>query len=311
MTINLVVAITDYDWFTTLRGTPDLSEVNFWSPGGVNFRALKPGELFLFKLRAKHGDKIVGGGIFAHNTFLPLSVMWDRFGIANGANSLGELRKRLSGLQSVAPNSQEDFPVGCRILTQPFFLDERDWIDRPQNFSKNLQRFKKYDTASVEGRDLWEIYQEHSSPQLARESGALVVEAFARYGEPQLITPRLGQGAFRTIVTDAYERRCAVTRERTLPALDAAHIRRYSEGGVHAATNGLLLRKDIHSLFDRGYVTVTPSHHFAVSPRIREEFENGHEYYDYDGSKILVPKKPEHRPDPDALMWHNENVFKG
>ena len=310
MAINLVVAITDYDWFTTLRGTPDLSEVNFWSPGGVNFRALKPGELFLFKLKAKHGDKIVGGGIFAHHTFLPLSVMWDRFGIANGANSPGELRKRLSGLRSVAPSSQEDFAVGCRILTQPFFFDQSDWIDRPQSFTKNLQTFKKYNTADVEGRDLWEQVQGRLSRQSAHESGVLVAEASARYGEPQLITPRLGQGAFRTIVTDVYERRCAVTRERTLPALDAAHIRRYSEGGEHATTNGLLLRKDIHSLFDLGYVTVTPSHHFAVSPRIREEFENGHEYYDYNDSKILVPRQPEHRPDPDALMWHNENVFK-
>ena len=311
MAINLVVAITDHDWFTTLRDTPDLSEANFWSPGGLNFQALKPGELFLFKLKAKHGDKIVGGGIFASRTFLPLSVMWDTFGIANGANSLGELRKRLSGLRSTAPSSQEDFPVGCRILTQPFFFDESDWIDRPQSFSKNVQSFKGYNTADVEGRDLWEQVQDRLRRQSAHENSRIVAEESARYGEPQLVTPRLGQGAFRAIVTDLYKSRCAVTRERTLPALDAAHIRPYSEGGEHATTNGLLLRKDIHSLFDQGYVTVTPSLNFAVSRRIREEFENGHEYYDYDRSEILVPKEPEHRPDPDALMWHNENVFKG
>jgi putative restriction endonuclease len=39
------------------------------------------------------------------------------------------------------------------------------------------------------------------------------------------VQPRLGQGAFRLLVTDAYQRRCAVTGERTLPVLDAAHIR--------------------------------------------------------------------------------------
>jgi putative restriction endonuclease len=39
------------------------------------------------------------------------------------------------------------------------------------------------------------------------------------------MTPRLGQGAFRLLVTGTYERRCAVTRERTLPALHAAHVR--------------------------------------------------------------------------------------
>ena len=65
-------------------------------------------------------------------------------------------------------------------------------------------------------------------------------ETVERFGEPRLIRPRLGQGAFRVLVTDIYERRCAVTRERTLPALEAAHIRPYSVGGAHEAPNGLL-----------------------------------------------------------------------
>ena len=94
-----------------------------------------------------------------------------------------------------------------------------------------------------------------------------------RYGAPALVRPRLGQGAFRVLVTDTYHRRCAVTGERVLPALEAAHIRPYGEGGVDEVTNGLLLRRDIHGLFDRGYVTVTPAGLFEVSRRIREEFE--------------------------------------
>ncbi len=184
-------------------------------------------------------------------------------------------------------------------------------MDSPQDWSQNIVSFKTYDAERGIGLDLWDAVQERLSRQAARQEGALVAETPARYGPPQLVTPRLGQGAFRAIVTDLYDRQCAVTRERTLPALDAAHIRPYSEGGEHVRTNGLLLRKDIHSLFDQGYVTVRSSLDFAVSPRIREEFENGHEYYDYDGSRILVPQQLEHRPDPDALMWHNENVFKG
>ena len=74
----------------------------------------------------------------------------------------------------------------------------------------------------------------------------------ARFGRPALIQPRLGQGAFRVAVTDAYERRCALTRERTLPIPDAAHIRAYAAGGGHEIPNGLLLRTDIHRLFDLG-----------------------------------------------------------
>jgi HNH endonuclease len=75
----------------------------------------------------------------------------------------------------------------------------------------------------------------------------------------------LGQGAFRVSVTDVYQRRCVITQERTLPALEAAHIRPYGDGGGHEASNGLLLRRDIYSLFDAGYVTVTPELRFEVS----------------------------------------------
>jgi putative restriction endonuclease len=65
MSINLVVAVTDNDWFEMLRKQPNLSEVNFWAPSAANFRALQPGEMFLFKLHAPR-NAIVGGGIFAY-----------------------------------------------------------------------------------------------------------------------------------------------------------------------------------------------------------------------------------------------------
>ena len=45
MGINLVVAVTDNDWFEMLRRKPDLKEINFWSPSPRSFRALQPGEL--------------------------------------------------------------------------------------------------------------------------------------------------------------------------------------------------------------------------------------------------------------------------
>jgi putative restriction endonuclease len=112
------------------------------------------------------------------------------------------------------------------------------------------------------------------------------------------------------LVTDLYHRRCAITGERTLPALEAAHIRPYAEGGRHEASNGLLLRRDIHSLFDDGYVTVTPDLRFEVSRRIREEFENGRHYYALQGQEIAAPSTLAHRPDPEALRWHNTELFK-
>lgn len=142
-------------------------------------------------------------------------------------------------------------------------------------------------------------------------SAAPIFSDHDRFGEPQLIKPRLGQGAFRVLVTDIYGRRCAVTQERTLPALEAAHIRPYSDGGTHEAPNGLLLRRDIHSLFDAGYVTITPGLNFEVSRRIKDEFDNGKHYYALHGQRIIVPENAIQRPDPTALTWHNEHCFKG
>jgi hypothetical protein len=73
MGIKLVVAVIDDDWFEMLRRHPDLSEVNFWAPSAANFRALQPGEMFLFKLHAPR-NVIVGGGIFAYANTMPCSL---------------------------------------------------------------------------------------------------------------------------------------------------------------------------------------------------------------------------------------------
>ena len=211
------------------------------------------------------------------------------------------MRYRKTGL-----DDKSDFEIGCRILTQPFFFEERDWIPVPSSWSPNIVSFKKYNTADTEGLAVWETV----NARLNRLQLPSVAEDQARYGEPSRIRPRLGQGAFRVLVTDIYQRRCAVTRERTLPALEAAHIRPYGEGGTHEARNGLLLRRDIHSLFDAGYVTVTPSFHFEVSRRIREEFENGRDYYALHGHLISVPEEIAQQPDPAVLDWHNEHCFR-
>jgi putative restriction endonuclease len=304
MPIDLVVAVTDDDWFETLRRRPNQTEVNFWAPSAANFRALEPGELFLFKLHAPR-NFIVGGGIFAYSSTLPCSLAWEAFGEANGAISALEMRARIARYRKTDPADRSDFPIGCRILTQPFVFEEADWLPVPKSWSPNIVSFKTYNTGEAEGLALWRSVGD----RLAQSQAPLFDEG-ARFGKPQLVAPRLGQGAFRILVTDIYGRRCVVTGERTLPALEAAHIRPYGDGGTHEAKNGLLLRRDIHSLFDSGYVTVTTDLRFEVSRRIREEFENGRHYYGMHGQKIEPPKQRLQWPDPSALAWHNEHCFR-
>ena len=192
-------------------------------------------------------------------------------------------------------------------MTQPFFLTDYAWIPTDDIWSRQTVSFKTYATDETDGMRLWDKVQDAISAQTP--SG--FAEPVARYGEPTLVRPRLGQGAFQILVTDNYRRMCAITGERTLPALEAAHIRPFADGGEHEAANGVLLRRDIHSLLDAGYVTITPNLNFEVSRRIKEEFENGRQYYELHGRAVTAPDDPRSVPDRAVLAWHNENRFLG
>ncbi len=304
MAIKIVVALTDWDWFTHLRGRRP-REINFWAPSNTTFKALRPGELFLFKLHADRGGQIVGGGLFTHATSLPCSLAWDAFGERNGAVSYQELRERISRYRNVPPPGPRDFTIGCRILGMPFFFDEPEWF-APPNWSPNIVSLKGYGTDQPDGRQLWDaVTNRLARDPLIHPLGEAVPDA------PGIIRTRPDHGAFRVGIIDAYDRQCAVTAERTLPALDAAHIRPFTDTRHHEIPNGLLLRRDIQGLFRAGYVTVTRQRVFEVSHRIKDDYENGRDYYKLHGSRIQVPADLLLRPDPDGLQWHNENRYRG
>ncbi len=299
------VGITDKRWFDYLAQLePD--EVNFWQPGGTQtFRAIEPGAPFLFKLHAPH-NYVVGGGFFVRHSLLPLSLAWDVFGQKNGTPDIVTLRERIFSYR----RRQEAEPtIGCIILTNPFFLPESQWIPIPSDWSPNIVQGKTYDDSDPIGLRLWVQVQDRlHSPAItqaltASENGNLV-------GPEYLVRARLGQGSFRILVTEAYQRRCALTGERTLPALQAAHIKPYVLSGPNHVNNGLLLRADLHLLFDKGYMTITPDMTAEVSNRIREEFHNGKEYYALRGKPLTVlPDTAADRPSREFIDWHNQNVY--
>jgi len=302
------IAVTDDDWYAFLSGRPDLDEINFWRPGGnASFRALKPGELFLFKLHAPR-NYIVGGGIFGHFSMLPVSLAWETFRERNGAPDLKELRRRIARHRTARAPSDEDYSIGCILLEQPFFLPRGQWIPAPEDLIL-YGPGKTYDLTSESGRALLERLREvlKSLPQKL----TLIAEDTDLHGEPMLVVPRLGQGTFRILVIDTYQRRCAVTREKVLPVLEAAHIKPVSEGGQHQVDNGLLLRSDVHTLFDRGYVTVDADFQFRVSRRLKADFDNGEHYFQLQGKKIWVPSHVRDQPNREFLEWHADTVFLG
>jgi putative restriction endonuclease len=309
--MKIFIGVTDFSWYQKLISISNLDEVNFWQPGGNrHFNVLKRGELFLFKLHSPR-NFIVGGGFFAYSNILPLSLAWDSFEEKNGVETLDEMRKRTEYYRKQKPSPMADYSIGCILLEQPFFFTEGEWVPIPSDWKANIVQGKTYDTDDNVGKGLWEdvrirlkgqqfFIDEH--PQGAEEQ---------RYGQPTLIKPRLGQGSFRVIVTDIYQQRCAITRERTLPVLEAAHIKPYKANGPHDIGNGILLRSDLHKLLDKGYMTFTPEYRLEVSRRIREEYENGRDYYALQGRKLELPQSNKLWPEKEYLLWHSKNVYLG
>jgi putative restriction endonuclease len=299
------IGVTDFNWFSLLSSLTSVEEVNFWQPGGNRlFRALSPGELFLFKLRSPN-NFVVGGGTFAHASLLPISLAWDAFGLGNGVRSLEEMRRRTLELRRDGADQRSDFTVGCILLTQPFFLPRERWVPIPDDWSPNIVQGKSYDLSIEPGLGLVRRLDADVVGLLSGEPEA------PRYGSPVSIQPRLGQGSFRVLVTDAYERRCVMTGERVLPVLEAAHVRPYAAGGGHRVDNGLLLRSDLHTLLDRGYITVTEDLRLEVSRRIRDDFENGRDYYALHGNALRSPPHSEDRLLVENIGWHNQHVYLG
>jgi putative restriction endonuclease len=178
-----------------------------------------------------------------------------------------------------------------------------------EDWKARTQTDKKYDLAVGEGKRIWEACQAVARELEAPLSAQRVSEAGPRYGDPILVAPRLGQRTFRIAVTDAYRRACAATGEHSLPALDAGHIRPFADGGEHVISNGLLLRADLHRLFDKGYLGVERDYRIVVSSRLKHEFQNGKTYYPLQGARLTLPRERKDWPDPEALAWHLERRF--
>ncbi len=308
------VAVTHNDWFDVLAREPRREEVNFWSPSAEHAVNAEPFSPFLFKLKAPH-NAICGFGFYAGYSRLPDWLAWDCFGLGNGCSDLQALRERLGELRegirfrgSIPPTT-----IGCVLITQPTFFAASDWIPQPTNWPKTSVRATAFDLGVGEGKRVWDACLERSGVLPVRMTAdgpdPLVSDPSARYGKPHVVEPRLGQGTFRVAVTDAYERACVVTDEHSLPALDAAHIRPFAEDGPHDVSNGLLLRADIHRLFDQGYVTVTPDLVFRVSERLKTDYQNGRSYYPLDAKPIRRPGNPGHLPSRNFLEWHSQSRF--
>ncbi len=309
--VRAYVGVTDDNWYHFLAARPQLTEVNFWQPSGAReFRVLAPGEPFFFKTHYPD-NKVVGGGFFSDSARLRVSEAWEFFGLANGAPSRAEMRTRIGRYRREPTGADADPVIGCLFVRDVRFFPADASVVAPPQFARNIVQGKSYDLADPSAASYF-------ADLLQLTMGAAVELDFSQpwhregpvFGDPRLAPYRLGQGSFKAVVLDAYHRRCAITGTHIPPVLQAAHIRPVSEGGEHRLDNGLLLRSDIHTLFDRGYLGIDPRYRLRVSPRLRADFSNGDQLYAQAGQVIELPEHRADRPSREFIEWHLDEVFQ-
>lgn len=121
---------------------------------------------------------------------------------------------------------------------------------------------------------------------LKRVDGAVIEETASgvKFAE-RAVTQRLGQPQFRAEVLRAYGGACAITGCAEASVLQAAHISPVAAGGTHAAGNAILLRADVHNLFDLGIITIAPGMTVEVSAEITDG-----SYRRLAGKKVVAPQ---------------------
>jgi len=111
---------------------------------------------------------------------------------------------------------------------------------------------------------------------------------------------RKDQGKFRDSLLDAFQGKCAITACDVERALDAAHIFPYRGQATDCAWNGILLRLDLHRLFDSYLLTIDPlSDQVYLEPRLMNS------YGEIANTKVGFPEEPVSENRKQALRWHN------
>ncbi|PMZ70544.1 HNH endonuclease [Pseudomonas sp. FW305-70] len=233
------------------------------------------------------------------------------------ARDPGYNTKNLADLYMMAVNSPAR--TGYSQNEKPRRTDQGSRYDRLFKVGKGI--FEIYDPVQ---HGIWEIYPDTSSgsrfgvsirrisnpveealavAEDAAEQAAIFDPtdvADARKRVTADIIRRRGQPAFRKALMDAYGDACAITGCNLPAVLEAAHVHPYKGDHTNVVSNGLLLRADIHTLFDLGLIAIeSETMVVRVSPKLEDT-----DYGKLDGSPLRHPKQNSHRVNPEALDWH-------
>lgn len=195
---------------------------------------------------------------------------------------------------------QEATGIRQSLNLAPFRVskDADTWLENLFDRSTRASFWSEYAPSGPESGDPL------SPPDLV--SGGLPVvldpETDERERAKVAIALRRGQSTFRNSLLDAYRRRCAITGWAVVEVLEAAHISPYRGQHTNRVQNGLLLRSDLHTLFDLHLLTVSGDDlRVQVAPGLREG-----PYGEHHDVALRRTSSPDLTPNRELLRRHNQ-----
>ena len=294
------ISPTDINWYLQLKNeiSSENELVNFWTPTPWNVRQLQKGDKFYFMLKSPI-RKIGGLGIYQeYKNMLPLEA-WQAFGRNNGVEDLSGLIDRTKKYitKNSSSSTYENNQIGCIILNNLIFFDENNYKTDTQlgvSFSQHIVKIKFFNQADPNINEVDNDFEDY-----------LLITTQGKKRKFISQTDRKGQSHFRKLVLKNYNNQCAITQNKEVQVLEAAHIQSYISEKSNHIQNGICLRADIHKLFDNGLITIDQNFVVNVSSKIKDL-----KYKTFHGKGITLPLNQRYYPSIDALEFHNKNIFR-
>ncbi len=243
---------------------------------------------FIYPLSETSGHKFLpSGDITPENFWRDVEKFdWSEWGLSTGFKLIepgdwvwayfGRSVKRIYGVGRVegpvrwrAPNSQYAIVIRWdRKLTNRLKNQPINYEDYQQHVQSAAPRAN---LTTVEVLEAW----------LGDEAPSALDDARKVQFSERSVMQRLGQADFRTKLLRAYGQKCVISGCAEVGVLQAAHIRAVGQGGDHSIHNGLILRADLHNLFDLGLVTVGNGLKIEVAASVKDR-----SYRKFEGKRL-------------------------
>ena len=294
------LAVTDLRWHAQMLSEPPMGLVNFWTPTRWRVK-LKPGVRWGFMLKSPV-RKVGGFGTLVAYEETTVEEAWERWGLANGVDSLDDFQTRITGFanrRSSAPIIGANPVIGCVLLEGCVFLPPDSQLpesDLGVHFPSQVVKWKGFKG------DL-RLAFENSLPD--PQTPFQLVTSGDEGWETKRRKKRLAQGLFRKQVLAAYGGVCAATGTACEEVIEAAHIQPFISLASNHIQNGIALRRDVHCLFDAGLITIRHDLTIQVSSLLTAS-----PYLQLEGVKLRSATPVKAAPSPEAIGYHRREVFR-